>query len=175
VLFAIDVVQKYQYRVEIEFPFTEYDIKWTYSSIFYYAFYGFVTGIFGGGFGFGGGTILGPFFLHMNMHPTIMKITCNFVVMFSSLAFSIQFALAGMLTSNYIIVLTITASISSIIATVLVAKAVKNYGRPSIIVISVGLVFLISLVVVLTSIYSKINLAEKEGINIWDFGSPCQI
>jgi len=172
-MFSRKVIKQYQYRVEIGFPFSEYDIKWDYCTVIYYAIVGYITGILSGAFGFGGGTILGPFLLHINMHPIITKLTCNFIILFSASALTLQFIFSGMLTSNYMIVLVMIATISSIFASLLIAAVVKKYGRYSIVVICLGLVFAVSSIIVIMKMNEKIKYDDSHGINSWKFNSPC--
>ena len=171
-LFSREVVEQYNYRLKIGFPFTEYDIKWNYSSAIKYNLLGLFSGILCACLGLGGGTILGPILLHLNVHPTVMKVTSNFLVVFTSSATSLQFSMMGMMNYNYGLVLCTVAAFSGVLGNLVIGAIVKKYGRPSIVILCLGVVFAISTIVMFLDMNRKITKQVDKGIDIWSFNPP---
>lgn len=171
--FGKGVIEKYNYRKSINFPYSEFDPKWDFKTILLYSIFGIITGIFSAAFGFGGGTLIGPLLFHMNIHPLIMKTTCNFIVLFNASSLTLQFMLAGMVNYPYALMSSIVMVISSIVASYLISSLIKKFKRPSIIVICVGIVFGLSCITVLFDLKNKIKEVQSSGKSVWAFNPLC--
>jgi len=84
-------MKEYQYRLSIQFPFNDNDLKWNTKLFIKLPFYSFASGCMAGLLGIGGGLILGPLLLQLNIHPVVSTATSNFLVLFTSSSTSIQF------------------------------------------------------------------------------------
>jgi hypothetical protein len=91
---ARKIKKEYSYRLSINYPYNETDIKWNNNLIFLkFPCYSFISGLMAGLLGIGGGLILGPLLLELGLHPLVSTATSNFLVLFTSSSTSIQFIL----------------------------------------------------------------------------------
>lgn len=103
-----------------------------------------------------------------------MKVTSNFLVVFTSSATSLQFTMMGMMNYNYGLVLCIVSATSGFIGSLIVGAIVKKFGRPSIVILFLGFVFAISTIAMFIDMKRKISQYLEDGGNIWSFNSPCK-
>ena len=78
-----------------------------------------------------------------------------------------------MIDIEYAIVFALVAFFSSTVATYLIDKILKKYGRPSILSLLVGITFGLSAIAVLFNMENKIIESENLGVNVWSFNSAC--
>ena len=64
--------------------------------------YSFTSGCMAGLLGIGGGLILGPLLLQLNIHPMVSTATSNFLVLFTASSTSIQFIILVCFINNKI-------------------------------------------------------------------------
>ncbi|KAK7400434.1 hypothetical protein VNO78_11642 [Psophocarpus tetragonolobus] len=105
-----------------------------------------LAGILGGVFGIGGGMLISPLLLHVGIAPEVTAATCSFMVFFSSTMSALQYLLLGMDHIETALILAIICFVASLIGLLVVQRAIQNYGRPSLIVFSVGIVMTLSIV-----------------------------
>ncbi|KAG5561418.1 hypothetical protein RHGRI_004451 [Rhododendron griersonianum] len=101
-----------------------------------------LAGVLGGVFGIGGGMLLSPLFLQLGIAPEVAAATCSLLVLFSSSMSAIQYFLLGMDSQHVYGALTLAfiCFSASLIGLMVVKKAIKTYGRASLIVFSVAIV-----------------------------------
>ncbi|MED6212324.1 hypothetical protein PIB30_082237 [Stylosanthes scabra] len=105
-----------------------------------------LAGLLGGVFGIGGGMLISPFLLQVGVAPEVTAATCSFMVFFSSVMSALQYLLLGMEHIKLALMLATISFIASLLGLLVVQKAIKNYGRASLIVFSVGIVMSLSAV-----------------------------
>jgi uncharacterized membrane protein YfcA len=164
---------RYKYRLKIKFPYTENDIKWDYETLLKYNIIALFSGILCSSLGVSGGAVLGPILMHYKIHPIMLRMSCNFLVVLISFSSSFQFSLMGIMNLNYGIVLFVIAIISGIIGSFFIDFLIKRYGRPSIVLIILTVFYCLSLIVMLIDLRRKIKEHKDKGMNIWGFISPC--
>lgn len=86
-------MKEYEYRLSINYPYNDSDIKWNTKLLIKFPIYSFISGVMAGLLGIGGGLILGPLLLELGLHPVVSTATSNFLVLFTSSSTSIQFIL----------------------------------------------------------------------------------
>jgi uncharacterized membrane protein YfcA len=162
-----------EYRLSIAFPYDNNDIVWKGPILFKFPLYAFFAGLIAGLVGIGGGLIIGPLLIELGVNPIISTVTSNFLVLFTSSSTSIQFTLMGMMNLNYGGICTLFSIIGSFIGTVTVHYLLIVTKRESVLVIVLSFVLLLSTILLPGySIYETVSNL-KDGINIWDFNSPC--
>ena len=98
---ARKIKKEYLYRLSINYPYNETDIKWNNLIFLKFPCYSFISGLMAGLLGIGGGLILGPLLLELGLHPIVSTATSNYLVLFTSSSTSIQFIL---LVKKYMII-----------------------------------------------------------------------
>ncbi|XP_058194772.1 sulfite exporter TauE/SafE family protein 5-like [Rhododendron vialii] len=134
-----------------------------------------LAGVLGGVFGIGGGMLLSPFFLQLGIAPEVAAATCSLLVLFSSSMSAIQYFLLGMDHQHVYGALTLAfvCFSASLIGLMVVKKAIKTYGRASLIVFSVAIVIALSTVLITT--FGALNAwREYKSGGYMGFNRPCQ-
>ncbi|XP_038893649.1 sulfite exporter TauE/SafE family protein 5-like [Benincasa hispida] len=132
----------------------------------------FLAGILGGMFGIGGGMLISPFLLQVGIVPEITAATCSFMVFFSATMSACQYLLLGMEHAEIAIIFAIVCFIASVLGLVVVQKAIRDYGRASLIIFSVSIVMALSTVLMTT--FGALNVfRDYIAGNPMGFKSPC--
>ncbi|GMH05363.1 hypothetical protein Nepgr_007203 [Nepenthes gracilis] len=132
-----------------------------------------LAGIFGGVFGIGGGMLISPILLQIGVAPEVTAATCSFMVFFSSSMSSSQYLLLGMDHTTAALMFAAACFLGSLLGLLVVQRAIKKYGRPSLIIFSIGTVMAFSAVLLTSSRASNILKEIKAG-NYMSFKSPCE-
>ncbi|GIL57439.1 hypothetical protein Vafri_12661 [Volvox africanus] len=98
----------------------------------------FGAGLTGGLLGLGGGMVMGPLLLQIGVHPQVTAASSGAMVLFSSSAALIQFALLHRLNVDYAAVFAAASLVAGVAGTHAVARAIKRSGRPSIVVLALA-------------------------------------
>ncbi|PQP95496.1 uncharacterized protein Pyn_25417 [Prunus yedoensis var. nudiflora] len=105
-----------------------------------------LAGILGGVFGIGGGMLISPLLLQVGIAPEVTAATCSFMVFFSSSMSAFQYLLLGMEHADTALIFAIMCFVASLLGLVVLQRAIKVYGRASLIVFSVSTVMALSTV-----------------------------
>ncbi|XVF87643.1 hypothetical protein PTKIN_Ptkin18bG0136700 [Pterospermum kingtungense] len=103
-----------------------------------------MAGGLGGVFGIGGGMLISPLLLQVGVSPEVTAATCSFMVFFSSTMSAFQYLLLGMEHTGTALIFSVICFVASLVGLVVVQKAIKEFGRASLIVFSVGIVMALS-------------------------------
>jgi uncharacterized membrane protein YfcA len=107
--------------------------------------YTFIAGLLGGIVGIGGGIILSPLFLQMNMLPRVVANTNQYLVLISTLSVTSQFLYMGIMNIPYAVYLGLIQLLGAYLGVTQVNRIVKLTGRESVIVIILTFVLFIAL------------------------------
>ncbi|MBA0724091.1 hypothetical protein Golax_020799, partial [Gossypium laxum] len=105
-----------------------------------------MAGALGGVFGIGGGMLISPLLLQVGVTPEVTAATCSLMVFFSSTMSAFQYLLFGMEQTGAALVFSFICFVASVLGLVVVQKAIKEFGRASLIVFSIGIVMALSAV-----------------------------
>ncbi|KAE8728663.1 hypothetical protein F3Y22_tig00004111pilonHSYRG00048 [Hibiscus syriacus] len=117
-----------------------------------------MAGGLGGVFGIGGGMIISPLLLQVGVAPEVTAATCSFMVFFSSTMSAFQYLLLGMEQIGTALVFSLICFVASLLGLLVVQKSIKEFGRASLIVFSVGIVMALSAVL----------MTSFGGLDVWD-------
>ncbi|WVY92970.1 hypothetical protein V8G54_032058 [Vigna mungo] len=131
-----------------------------------------LAGILGGVFGIGGGMLISPLLLQVGIKPEITAATCSFMVLFSATMSALQYLLLGMEHVEAALILAIMCFVASLLGLLVVQRAIRKYGRASIIVFSVSIVMFVSNVL-MTSFGAIKVWADYESGAYMGFKLPC--
>ncbi|KAL6753606.1 hypothetical protein V8C86DRAFT_2724361 [Haematococcus lacustris] len=104
-----------------------------------------LAGLMGGLLGLGGGMVVGPLLLQLGVQPQVASATSSLMVLFSSSAALLSFAVVGRLNVPYALVFGAASMASSVLGVLVVGSLVRRSGRPSLVVFSLALVMLTGL------------------------------
>ena len=95
------MINQYAKKTELLYTFDSKDLKWTKRNMSIVTFTGFLAGIASGIIGVGGGLILNPVMLRLEIRPEVSTATSSFMVLFTSSISMLQYAIAGKLNIYY--------------------------------------------------------------------------
>ncbi|KAG2684200.1 hypothetical protein I3760_10G066100 [Carya illinoinensis] len=110
----------------------------------------FLAGVLGGFFGIGGGMLISPLLLQVGIVPEVTAATCSFMVFFSSTMSVFLYVLMGMEHMHTALIFAIICFAASLVGLVGVKRAIRRYGRASLVVFSVSIVMVLSTVLMTT-------------------------
>ncbi|KAM1139135.1 hypothetical protein ACFX2I_036843 [Malus domestica] len=131
-----------------------------------------LAGILGGVFGIGGGMLISPLLLQVGVAPEVTAATCSFMVFFSSSMSAFQYLLLGMEHADTALIFAIVCFVASLLGLVVLQRAIKVYGRASLIVFSVSIVMALSTVLMTTFGALEVWRDFVSG-NYMGFKQPC--
>ena len=85
--------------------------------------------------GMGGGVIMGPLLLSLQVHPLVTAATSTLMILFSSSAATLSFAVAGNMNKEYALIYGVCNFLSSFAGVFLIGKVVRRTGKSAVIVI----------------------------------------
>jgi uncharacterized membrane protein YfcA len=113
-------------------------LKWTPRTLWLYPLMSTVAGFLGGFLGIGGGIIMGPLLLELNMAPEASQATTAMFVFLSSSLATIQFIVLGKGMPMYAAWFTSWVILSTFVGQTLVDYFLRKYQRSSVIVLSIA-------------------------------------
>ncbi|XP_022777390.1 sulfite exporter TauE/SafE family protein 5-like [Durio zibethinus] len=131
-----------------------------------------LAGGLGGVFGIGGGMLISPLLLHVRIAPEVTAATCSFMVFFSSTMSAFQYLLLGMEHTGTALTFSLICFVASLLGLVVVQKAIKEFGRASLIVFSVGIVMAMS-AILMTSFGALDVWVDYSSGSYMGFKLPC--
>ncbi|KAF5834267.1 hypothetical protein DUNSADRAFT_9134 [Dunaliella salina] len=113
-------------------------------SLSFCCFAGLVAGLLG----LGGGMIIGPLLMALKVHPQVSAATSSLMVLFSSSAALISFAVDGRVNGAYAGIFSAAAVIASVAGVLVVNEKVKRSGRTSIVVFMLATIMVLGFCVI---------------------------
>jgi uncharacterized membrane protein YfcA len=122
------------------------DIVWTAKNTIFYPCYALLAGLVAGLFGVGGGIILGPLMLALDVHPAVASATCACMVLFTSSTATVTYMAQGLLVPDYAAFCLLVGFASTILGQTVMSVLLQRYKRHSYIAFSIGIVVALSAV-----------------------------
>ena len=151
------------------------EAQWTYGKLAIYTTYGFFIGALSSTFGIGGGMLLSPILLRLNLPPEVASATSGLFVLFTTAASTCLFIAGGYWPWDYGLVTGGVSVASAFTSIYLVAGIVKKCKKPYLIIYIMAFIIFASAVTICASgLYQD---SEKYGSlgdsAIWQFHSYC--
>jgi len=121
-------------------------IEWTGRTVVVYPAVATVAGMLGGMLGLGGGIVMAPFLVELNLHPEVIQASTALFVFISSSLASLQFAINNQIMPEYVAWYGCTAVVATLLGQTVVNAWIRRSGRSSIIVMCIACVLLVSAV-----------------------------
>ncbi|CAI5996073.1 unnamed protein product [Closterium sp. NIES-64] len=111
---------------------------WGMQQLWGYPLCSFIAGVMGGLLGIGGGMVMGPVLLELNLPPQVTAATTTFMVVFSSSLSVLEFYLLGRIPIEVALVFAGIAMVAAFSGLSIVRAIVMRYGKPSVIIFALG-------------------------------------
>ena len=94
-------VSKSSRKQMVDFPFVDGDVLWDFPKLMFYGKWTFVAGVIAGLIGIGGGMVLGPLMLQMNVLPQVSTATTATMIVLTSSYVAIMYVVGGLVPIDY--------------------------------------------------------------------------
>ena len=163
-------VQNYQFKIEYGWVPCLGDIRWqNYRQALMYSGIAGIAGVLGGLLGIGGGMIISPLLLELQVLPRVASATSAMAVLVTSSSATLQFLLIDMLAIDYMMFFMAIGIIGTFMGQTIVNHCIRKYGRTSVVVLAIGTV--IALAVLLMGLKGIIDIANGDSAMV--FNSLC--
>lgn len=133
-IFGLKLLKRHQVKLECNYPFHENDVLWDSSKLRFYASVTFVAGIVAGLVGIGGGMVLGPLMLVMNIHPRVSSATTATMVVLTSSSVAIIYVTSGLVPWEYAVFFFSVCFVGAYIGKRYIDAYVKKTGMASVLI-----------------------------------------
>merc|ERR1719199_256933 len=113
-------------------------LEWTPRTMWLYPAFAAVAGFLGGFLGIGGGIIMGPLLLELNMIPEASQATTAMFVFLSSSLASFQFLVLGKTMPQFVLWFTTWVVLATFIGQTGIDYMLRKYQRSSLIILSIA-------------------------------------
>jgi len=122
--------------------------------------------------GIGGGVLFGPVMLEYGVLPEVAAATSSFMILFTSIASIIQYAILGRVIKDYAIWFGFIGFLSSLVGQALLGRLVKKYQKISLIVLFIAAVIFVSMILLVVLGVLQI-IADMKAGKSFGLNSPC--
>jgi uncharacterized membrane protein YfcA len=152
------IKQEYK-KQRLHYKFVKGDVRWTPNYTLIISALSLGAGILSSLLGIGGGMILSPMMLEMQVLPEIVAATSTYMILFTSLSAVVQFAVLGRIIWDYAGVYCVIGFISAIVGQSVLSYIVKKYNKTSIIIFCI--VAVIGCSVILLGVTGIMRFADQ--------------
>ena len=129
-------------------PYERGEVVWTNSNSISFPAISTLAGVVAGFFGVGGGIVKGPLMLSMGISPEVAAATSVTMILFTSSAASVLYLSFGAVPHDYAKLLFLAGALFTALGQSLVSRLVKKLNRPSVIIITMAAMMVVSAAVV---------------------------
>jgi len=168
---------KHNRRVEVGYVFhgdgedkPDYrDLKWTDETLRQYPAIAILAGVAAGLLGIGGGMVIGPLFIQLDMQPKVGSSSCAFMILWTAASGVVQYAFAGKLGWQFILYGIVVGFISGQLGQRGVDQMLKKSGRPSYVIFLLGGIVLTACIAMTCSGSYKLIKGIADGDDLFVF------
>jgi uncharacterized membrane protein YfcA len=157
--FGYVLLRKQNEREKVRYPYLHDDPVWDKKSLRFYGSFTFVAGIVAGLIGIGGGMVLGPLMLVMNVDPRVSSATNATMIVLISSSVSVIFVISGLVPWSYAIFYFFVCLAGALFGKSRIDKYIQRTGRASILVFIlasiIGLAAIGCFIIIFTHLASK--------------------
>lgn len=144
VAFRILLVREFEAKLQHGYAFGPGEVRWDSKNTITYPLLCAVAGLLAGLFGVGGGIVKGPLMLEMGILPSVASASAAAMILYTSAAASTSFIAFGLLHPIYGMLFFLLGLACTALGQYVVGQWVHKHNRQSPIVLSIGLVILLS-------------------------------
>jgi uncharacterized membrane protein YfcA len=172
--FSRSVVARDARKTALGYPFVEGDIVWTRQRIVNTNVVSLVAGCIASLLGIGGGMVLGPLMLQLNVLPEVTAATSSLIIFFSSWLSTIQYLAIGRIDPSYGAIFFVLGMIDSLVGVSVLTHIVHRYNKKSIVIFVIASILVLSLILLgYTGVLNTIADFERGDAASIGFTSPC--
>lgn len=135
---AHKLANKYQFRGAGEEHPPYKELMWDNKTLKQFPAVAILAGLAAGLLGIGGGMVIGPLFIQLDMQPKVGSSSCAFMILWTAISGVIQYYMMGKIGYQFIIFGIVIGFVSGQIGQQLVDGVLKKTGRPSYVVFLLG-------------------------------------
>merc|ERR1712032_152658 len=173
---------KHKQRVDAGYKFKGYgeekpdyrEIMWNDDTLRKFPSIAVLAGVAAGLLGIGGGMVIGPLFIRLDMQPKVGSSSCAFMILWTALSGVVQYAFAGKLGWQFILYGVIVGLVSGQMGQQLVDAMLKKSGRPSFVIFLLGGIVLSACVVMTITGIVKLITGIMDGEELFKFDTYVQ-
>jgi len=146
------------------------DLKWTDETLKKFPLIAVLAGVAAGLLGIGGGMVIGPLFIQLDMQPKVGSSSCAFMILWTAASGVVQYAFAGKIGWQFIAYGVVVGFVSGQIGQRGVDRMLKKSGRPSYVIFLLGGIVLVACIAMTcTGTYKLIKgIAEGDDMFVFD-------
>lgn len=160
--------KQHKLKEQLDYEYDEHDLIWETRNILIISIVGLISGTAAGLLGIGGGALMGPIMLKLNVRPEVSVATSSFLVAFTSSIAILQYASSGRIILDYSLWLIGLSMLGAIIGVLGLKRLSEKYERPSLLVLILGVIMALAALLVL--FYGVITMVEDVNNSDVDYG-----
>jgi len=168
-IMMFELTEKDKLRVKLGYKFSPGLYRISKDTINRLSFFSFLSGISAGTLGTGGGLILVPMLLSLNIKPTVVSTTSGFTILFIMMMTLSQHVLFGSISLEHLIFFGIVSLIGCYFVSQLIINLCRKWKRESLILFVIVCVVSVSFVIVP---YNAAKRIIKKGVEL-NFSKFC--
>jgi uncharacterized membrane protein YfcA len=145
------------------------DMQWTDEVLKKFPLIAILAGVAAGLLGIGGGMVIGPLFIQLDMQPKVGSSSCAFMILWTAISGVVQYAMAGKLGLQFILYGIVVGFVSGQLGQRGVDSMLKKFGRPSYVIFLLGGIVATACIAMTCTGVWKLAEGLAEGKNILQF------
>ena len=162
-MFGRKLVQTTQEKRAVRYPFLKQDVLWDHAMVRFYSFFTFCAGVVAGLIGIGGGMVLGPLMLVMDIHPRVSSATTATMIVLTSSSVAVLFVIGGLVPWDYALAFFSVCLVGAYVGKTYIDGYVKRTGKTSL------LIFLLATIIALATLGCVVIVVMKLAKSHWCF------
>lgn len=166
---ARKVAAGYKFKGDGEIDPVYKEMKWDNATLKQFPTIAVLAGVAAGLLGIGGGMVIGPLFIQLDMQPKVGSSSCAFMILWTAVSGVVQYAFAGKLGWQFILYGVAVGFISGQLGQMFVDSMLKKLGRPSMVIFLLGSIVLVACISMTISGIVKVIFAVADGAPLFEF------
>eukprot|EP00945_MAST-04E_sp_MAST-4E-sp1_P002011 g2011.t1 len=156
--------KQYLQKVEIDYEFAEGDLKYTNRNVLVWPLMFFISGLLSSLLGIGGGMVIGPLLLEINLHPVVSNATTALMTLFTASAATLQYFVADTSTWDYFLWYVCITFCSGLIGRKVLQDYLKRTGKQAVVILLLAIVITIAAIMMTVITVMKISSNISAGV-----------
>jgi len=145
------------------------EMKWDDATLKKFPLIAVLAGVAAGLLGIGGGMVIGPLFIGLDMQPKVGSSSCAFMILWTAISGVVQYSFAGKLGWQFILYGIAVGFISGQMGQLIVDKMLRKFNRPSLVIFLLGGIVLVACISMTISGIVKVIFAVSDGADLFNF------
>jgi len=142
------------------------EMMWNDATLKQFPLVAILAGVAAGLLGIGGGMVIGPLFIQLDMQPKVGSSSCAFMILWTAMSGVVQYSFAGKLGWQFILYGVVVGLVSGQLGQHFVDHMLKKSGRPSFVIFLLGGIVLVACIAMTCTGIAKLITGIADGIEI---------